>query len=57
MWPFTNKHQSKDAQDVEDAREQRDHAFDELHEATERVDRISDRIIADYEAEEDRLKK
>lgn len=57
MWPFTNKQRSKDAQDVEAAREERDQAFDDLHEATEEADRVYDRIIADYEAEEERLKK
>lgn len=47
----------EDEKAIEEAREERDQAFDKLDQATEEVDRVHDRIIADYEAEEDRLKK
>lgn len=55
MWPF-RKHQ--EAKEVKEAREKRDVALDRLDGAINEVDRVHDRIIADYEeAEADRLER
>lgn len=52
MWPF-RRHRPEDAPAVAEAREKRDRAFKVLGEATEVVDEVTDRIMADYEAAED----
>lgn len=58
IWPFRRHHRPEDAPAVAEAREERDRAFEALDHAIAEVDRLHDRVVADYEnAEQERLQR
>lgn len=49
-WPLRRRHPPEEAPAVIEAIQKRDRAFDQLDEAIEEVDRVHDRVVADYKA-------